>query len=563
MLQDGHVYTREELDALTIHDLRIVLSKIGGVPKLKNRQVLIDEIIQIQEGTLVPVRSKRGRKPKFIKIEEMERRNEDARRRAQEEIEDDVPDLDQLAGPGPGMMRFLADSGCYDNRKDYSDKRDYADKRDYGDKRGYSDRRDYSDKRYDGQNERRSDGQGYYGKRTDERRGVETADGGLSVADSDSASFKTVPAQGVLEIMESGYGFLRTYDCHFDYPDFYVDRQILRKYGLKTGDYVTGLAINKFDKTSLNVREVTTINGTPVADFKRGRYFDDYPATYPDERFVLSVGTKDFALRAIDMVAPIGKGQRGLIVAPPKTGKTTLLKKIASSIERNYPEAYLIVLLIDERPEEVTDFADLVISGEVVASTFDESPEKHIKFAEIYLERAKRLAECGKDVVVLLDSVTKLARAYNNVIPSSGKTLSGGIDPQALISPKKFFGAARNLKGGASLTVISTALIETGSRMDDVIFEEFKGTGNMEIVLSRYLSERRIFPAIDLLKSGTRNEEYLFGKEQIENVYKLRRFLAQEDAPSEAFLEMVQKTSDNDDLLSKLDTWIKVFGTKK
>ena len=563
MLQDGHVYTREELDALTIHDLRIVLSKIGGVPKLKNRQVLIDEIIQIQDGTLVPVRSTRGRKPKFIKIEEMERRNEDARRRAQEGEEDNVPDIDQIRGPAPGMVRFLAEAGCYDNRKGYQEKRDNSERRDYTDKRSYSERRDYTEKRDESQNERKTDGQSFYGKRADERRGAEAADGGLSVADSDTASFKTVPAQGVLEIMESGYGFLRTYDCHYDYPDFYVDRQILRRYGLKTGDYVTGFAINKFDKSSLNVREVTTINGIPVAEFKRGRYFDDYPAIYPDERFVLSAGTKDFTLRAIDMVAPIGKGQRGLIVAPPKTGKTTLLKKIASSIEKNYPDAYLIVLLIDERPEEVTDFAELVVKGEVVASTFDESPEKHVKFAEIYLERAKRLAECGKDVVVLLDSVTKLTRAYNNVIPSSGKTLSGGIDPQALLSPKKFFGAARNLKGGASLTVISTALIETGSRMDDVIFEEFKGTGNMEIVLSRHLSERRIFPAIDLLKSGTRNEEYLFGKDRIENVYKLRRFLAQEDAPSEAFLEMVQKTSDNDDLLSRLDTWIKVFGTKK
>ena len=367
-------------------------------------------------------------------------------------------------------------------------------------------------------------------------------------------------AQGVLEIMESGYGFLRTYDCHFDYPDFYVDRQILRKYGLKNGDYVVGYAVNKFDKTSLNVREVVSINGIAVAEFRRGRYFDDYAAVYPDERLVLSRDTDDFALRAIDMVAPIGKGQRGLIVAPPKTGKTTLLKKLARAIETNYPGVYLIVLLIDERPEEVTDFADVVKKGEVVASTFDESPEKHIKFAEIYLERAKRLVECGKDVVILLDSITKLARAYNNVIPSSGKTLSGGVDPQALIAPKKFFGAARNLKDGASLTIISTALVETGSRMDDVIFEEFKGTGNMEIVLSRYLSERRIFPAIDLFKSGTRNEENLFDKTQMEGVYKLRRFLSQQDAPSETFLEMVQKSSDNDDLLSKLDVWIKMFG---
>ena len=363
--------------------------------------------------------------------------------------------------------------------------------------------------------------------------------------------------------MDGGYGFLRTYDCHFDYPDFYVDRQVLRRYGLKTGDYVMGYAINKFDKSSLNVRDVTSINGIPVNDFVRGKYFDDYSAVYPNEQLELSKGSDDYALRAIDLVSPVGKGQRGLIVAPPKTGKTTLLKKIAHAIEQNYPEAYLIVLLIDERPEEVTDFASVVKRGEVVASTFDESPEKHVKFAEIYLERAKRLAESGKDVVLLLDSITKLTRAYNNTIPSSGKTLSGGVDPQALIAPKKFFGAARNLKDGASLTVISTALVETGSRMDDVIFEEFKGTGNMEIVLSRHLSERRIFPAIDLFKSGTRNEEYLYDKDQAEQIYKLRRFLARQDAPAEALLEMVQKTTDNDDLLSRLDAWIKMFGDEQ
>lgn len=524
MIIDGHKYTQEELDALTIHDLRILLSKIGGVPKVKNRQVLIDEILQIQDGTLSPTRTNRGRKPKFIKIEAMERSMQEAGNAEQNgDMNYSAP---QYVGRSVGQN--------YGDGSDYSGNSQYNDNSQYSGNSQYNPASDYERRNYGGQ--------------------------GNAVIVSDGQADKTVVAQGVLEIMESGYGFLRTYDCHFDYPDFYVDRQILRKYGLKNGDYVIGYAVNKFDKSSLNVREVVSINGIPVAEFRRGRYFDDYAAVYPDERLVLSRGTDDFALRAIDMVAPIGKGQRGLIVAPPKTGKTTLLKKLARAIETNYPGVYLIVLLIDERPEEVTDFADVVKKGEVVASTFDESPEKHIKFAEIYLERAKRLVECGKDVVILLDSITKLARAYNNVIPSSGKTLSGGVDPQALIAPKKFFGTARNLKDGASLTIISTALVETGSRMDDVIFEEFKGTGNMEIVLSRYLSERRIFPAIDLFKSGTRNEENLFDKTQMEGVYKLRRFLAQQDAPSETFLEMVQKSSDNDDLLSKLDVWIKMFG---
>ena len=333
MIIDGHKYTQEELDALTIHDLRIVLSKIGGVPKVKNRQVLIDEILQIQDGTLSPTRSNRGRKPKFIKIEAMERSMQQAE------------NAEQGGMDGYSRPQYLGRSGG----QSYGYGSDYSGNSQYNGNAQYTPASDYDRRNYGGQ--------------------------GSTVTVSDGQADKTVVAQGVLEIMESGYGFLRTYDCHFDYPDFYVDRQILRKYGLKNGDYVVGYAVNKFDKTSLNVREVVSINGIAVAEFRRGRYFDDYAAVYPDERLVLSHDTDDFALRAIDMVAPIGKGQRGLIVAPPKTGKTTLLKKLARAIETNYPGVYLIVLLIDERPEEVTDFADVVKKGEVVASTFDESPE--------------------------------------------------------------------------------------------------------------------------------------------------------------------------------------------
>lgn len=515
-------YTQEDLDNLTIHDLRIVLCKLGGIPKLKNRQTLIDEIFALQDGRMEPAeRTKRGRKPKFMVSQEKEMKRAEAAQRADraeradrarpyqytatvggeliEEPDDDLP-IEELTEEVGGGTKSVYNTGGY------------------------------------------------------------TDPGILSVSDADGINSKMVEARGVLEIMEVGYGFLRSYDRNSDFPDFYVDRQIIRRYGLRTGDYIVGRAINKFDKSSLNVREVLEINGIAYADFKRGKHFDTYSAVYPDERFVLSKGTKDYALRAIDLLSPVGKGQRALIVAPPKTGKTTLMKKIAQSIRKNYPDVYLIVLLIDERPEEVTDFAAQITKGEVVASTFDETPERHIKFAEIYLERAKRLAECGKDVVILLDSISKLARAYNNVLPSSGKLLSGGVDPQALIFAKKFFGAARNLKNGASITVISTALVETGSRMDDVIFEEFKGTGNMEVVLSRYLSERRIFPAIDLFKSGTRNEEKLFTKEELDGIYKLRKFLSQQDEPAETFLEMVQKTTDNEDLLSRIDAWIKMFG---
>jgi len=491
MFSGYHIYTQEELDSLTIHDLRIVLSKIGGVPKLKNRKVLVDEILKIQDGTLQPTRTNRGRKPKFIKMEELER---DMAYEAQAQKD--------------AMYEEL--NAAYDGRV------------------------------------------------------IPPANTSrIAFADNDTPYMNMVIGQGVLEIMDGGYGFLRTYDCHFNRPDYYVDRQLLRRYGLKTGDYIKGHAVNKFDKTSLCLHDVMNINGTQAMSFTRGKNFDEYTAIYPNERLELSKGSDDYTLRAIDLVAPVGKGQRGLIVAPPKAGKTTLLKKLATAIGENYPDAHLIVLLIDERPEEVTDFTEVVKNGEVVASTFDESPEKHVRLAEIYLERAKRLVESGKDVIILLDSITKLTRAYNNTVPSSGKTLSGGVDPQALVAPKKFFGAARNLKDGASLTVISTALVETGSRMDDVIFEEFKGTGNMEIVLSRYLSERRIFPAIDLFKSGTRNEEYLYDSEKAEQIYKLRRFLSAQNEPSEALLEMAQKTTDNEDLLSRIDAWIKMFGNEQ
>ena len=269
-------------------------------------------------------------------------------------------------------------------------------------------------------------------------------------------------------------------------------------------------------------------------------------------------GDDDLAIRCVDLFSPLGLGQRGLIVAPPKTGKTTLLKKIAQSIENNYPDVKLMVLLIDERPEEVTDIKRSV-KGEVIYSTFDENPEHHIRAAELVINRAKRLVEVNKNVVILMDSITKLTRAYNNTVQSSGRTLSGGIDPVALFMPKKFFGTARNIENGGSLTILSTALAETGSRMDDVIYEEFKGTGNMEIHLSRALSEKRVFPAIDLYKSGTRREELLLSKEELDTVYKLRKILAERNDATDSLLEMMKKTKNNKDLMAKLDTWINLY----
>ncbi|MBQ7642916.1 MAG: transcription termination factor Rho, partial [Clostridia bacterium] len=294
--------------------------------------------------------------------------------------------------------------------------------------------------------------------------------------------------------------------------------------------------------------------------FLKRTNFDDLIPYYPTKRLKLENATNadDVAIRCIDLFAPIGKGQRGLIVAPPKAGKTTLLKKIAQAIESNYPDVKLIILLIDERPEEVTDIKRSV-KGEVVFSTFDENAEHHIRAAELVINRAKRLVEVGQDVVILMDSITRLARAYNNTIDSSGKTLSGGLDPAALNGPKRFFGAARNIDDGGSLTVLSTALIETGSRLDDVIYEEFKGTGNMEIHLSRELSEKRIFPAIDLYKSGTRKDELLLSEKELATVYKLRKILSERSDATDTLIEMMKKSKNNDDLISKIDVWMQLY----
>jgi len=331
--------------------------------------------------------------------------------------------------------------------------------------------------------------------------------------------------EGVLEIIEQGYGFLRFENFLSSEQDVYVSPSQIRKFYMRTGDKIKG--VTRTPNAGERFRAllyVLQINGEkPRSNFKRPR-FDDLTPMYPKLRFRLEGDSKDMAMRIIDVVSPIGKGQRGLIVAPPKSGKTVLLQKIAKSISKNYPEVELIVLLIDERPEEVTDMKRS-IDADVVYSTFDELPSHHIKVAEMVLCRAKALVEQQKDVVILLDSITRLARAYNLVMPSSGKTLSGGLDPNALHKPKRFFGAARNIEEGGSLTILATALIETGSRMDDVIFEEFKGTGNMELLLDRKLTEKRIFPSVDIRKSGTRREEFLFEQDEIEAVWRIRRHL--------------------------------------
>jgi transcription termination factor Rho len=354
--------------------------------------------------------------------------------------------------------------------------------------------------------------------------------------------------EGILDLAEGGFGFLRFDNFLTSDKDIYVSPSQIRRFNLKTGDKIKGISRipNPGEKFGA-LLYVTTVNGDEPGVARRRPDFDSLTPIFPNQRLTLEGRSQDLATRVIDLVAPIGKGQRGLIVAAPKAGKTVLLKKIANSIEKKYPEVEMIVLLVDERPEEVTDMKRSLIGGEVIYSTFDEQPQHHVKVAEMVLARAQRLVEHGKDVVILLDSITRLARAYNLVVPSSGRTLSGGLDPAALYKPKKFFGAARKMEEGGSITILATALIETGSRMDDVIFEEFKGTGNMELHLDRKLSEKRIFPAINLNKSGTRREDLLMSPAEMEAIWYMRRALGNGDTQevTEAIIDHLAHTRNN------------------
>ena len=369
----------------------------------------------------------------------------------------------------------------------------------------------------------------------------------------------------VPEVLPDGYGFLRSENYLPGNRDVYVSIAQIRRFNLKTGDLVTGKTRpSKEGERFLALLYITAVNGEEPEKAQARRPFEELVPIYPNERITLeSAGLghdQNLAIRLIDLIAPIGKGQRGMIVSQPKSGKTTLLKNIAHGIANNYPDVHLIVLLIDERPEEVTDM-QRSIKGEVLYSTFDELPEHHTRVAEMTQERAMRLVEQGKDVVVLMDSITRLARAYNLTIPATGKTLSGGMDPGALHKPKRFFGAARNIENGGSLTIIATALIETGSRMDDIVYEEFKGTGNMEIHLDRKMSEKRIFPAIDIYKSGTRREELLLTKEELDAVFTMRRTLAAGNPAevTEQMINMLDKTATNEEFIQRLTAWNKIY----
>ncbi|WP_353093691.1 transcription termination factor Rho [Tissierella praeacuta] len=361
-------------------------------------------------------------------------------------------------------------------------------------------------------------------------------------------------AEGILELHTDGYGFLRSDNYLSGDEDIYISPSQIRRFRLRTGDKIFGVTRDPNPGERYKaLLYIKSVNGMHPETCTKRPNFDSLTPIYPTKRLELETNSSELATRMIDLIAPIGKGQRGMIVSPPKAGKTSLLKMVANSIEKNHPEVEVIVLLIDERPEEVTDMKRSV-KGDVVYSTFDELPQHHTKVAEIVLERAKRLVEHGKDVVVLLDSITRLARAYNLTIPATGRTLSGGLDPGALHKPKRFFGAARNLEEGGSLTILATALVETGSRMDDVIFEEFKGTGNMEIHLDRKLSEKRIFPAVDINKSGTRREELILSQKELETIWGIRKAMgnASTQDVTENLIENLVKTKNNDIFIDEM-----------
>ena len=372
---------------------------------------------------------------------------------------------------------------------------------------------------------------------------------------------KEIIGEGVVEILQDGFGFLRSASANYlpGPDDIYISPSQIRRFSLKTGDTVEGpIRGPKEGERYFALLKVNTINFDDPEKIRHKIHFDNLTPLYPNERFRMEIEnaqTKDLSARVIDLVAPLGKGQRGLIVAPPRTGKTVLLQNIAHSITANHPESYLIVLLIDERPEEVTDMQRSV-NGEVVSSTFDEPAARHVQVAEMVIEKAKRLVEHGRDVVILLDSITRLGRAYNTVVPSSGKVLTGGVDANALQRPKRFFGAARNIEEGGSLTIIATALIDTGSRMDEVIFEEFKGTGNSEIVLDRKVADKRVFPSMDILKSGTRKEDLLVPKADLQKIFVLRRILSSMGTTDaiEFLIDKLKQTKNNAEFFDTMNT---------
>lgn len=537
-------FSKSELEAKSIFEMRALAKEVGiSAPTKMNKAELVDMVFKITNGEIEPPQAPRRGRPK--KYGDATEQTTSEKPQIAQNLAQNLAQPEQILTPSPAKVEAIGEISLPKGfeRPKYQPTRQYA----------QQNQKQYSNNGFNQNNY----GQKQNNFRNQNQNQVQRDN---AIAERKDGEETEQIREGYLEINPDGYGFLRVKNGEFNEMDAYVSAMKIKQYGLRRGDYVTSLCKKVQEGRPSAVVSVTTINGIESDKVGKRPNFDDLVPIYPDERIRLEVAPREFATRCIDLVSPIGKGQRGIIVSPPKAGKTTLLKMIASSIATNYPDIELKVLLIDERPEEVTDM-QRSIKGEVVYSTFDELPEHHTKTAEMLLERAKHLVEMGKDVVILLDSLTRLARAYNLTIPPTGRTLSGGIDPGALHSPKRFFGSARNIENGGSLTIIATALVDTGSRMDDVIFEEFKGTGNMEIHLDRRLSEKRIFPAIDLAKSGTRKEELLLTPSELEGTWGIRKLLSNADnaEATENLINMIVKTSSNKEFIDQLNLQLRVL----
>lgn len=537
-------FSKSELEAKSIFEMRALAKEVGiSAPTKMNKAELVDMVFKITNGEIEPPQAPRRGRPK--KYGDATEQTTSEKPQIAQNLAQNLAQPEQILTPSPAKVEVIGEISLPKGfeRPKYQPTRQFA----------QQNQKQYSNNGFNQNNY----GQKQNNFRNQNQNQVQRDN---AIAERKDGEETEQIREGYLEINPDGYGFLRVKNGEFNEMDAYVSAMKIKQYGLRRGDYVTSLCKKVQEGRPSAVVSVTTINGIESDKVGKRPNFDDLVPIYPDERIRLEVAPREFATRCIDLVSPIGKGQRGIIVSPPKAGKTTLLKMIASSIATNYPDIELKVLLIDERPEEVTDM-QRSIKGEVVYSTFDELPEHHTKTAEMLLERAKRLVEMGKDIVILLDSLTRLARAYNLTIPPTGRTLSGGIDPGALHSPKRFFGSARNIENGGSLTIIATALVDTGSRMDDVIFEEFKGTGNMEIHLDRRLSEKRIFPAIDLAKSGTRKEELLLTPSELEGTWGIRKLLSNADnaEATENLINMIVKTSSNKEFIDQLNLQLRVL----
>lgn len=581
-------YTKQDLESKSIFEMRALAKEVGvSAPTKLNKADLVDLVFKISNGEMEPPAAPRRGRPKKGKNAE---KTVETSQNTVDAVKSEPQKSDVVKIEKNGQTEEFVRPKFQPTYRSTS----------YGNNNGYNNNNGYGNNNYKNgnfnnnqyqkpQNQQKrnfndfQNGNGGFNKNNGyqnngynnyNNNGYNNQNGGFPkqnqqqvqnfntqvLNESKEVEEELLEREGYLEINPDGYGFLRVLNGTFNEMDAYVSTMKIKQYGLRRGDYVHSLCKKVQEGRPAAVVTVTKINGIDAETLGIRPNFDDLVPIYPNERLRLETTPREYATRCIDLVSPIGKGQRGIIVSPPKAGKTTLLKMIAAAIAQNYPEVELKVLLIDERPEEVTDM-QRSIKGEVVYSTFDELPEHHTKTAEMLLERAKRLVESGKDVVVLLDSLTRLARAYNITIPPTGRTLSGGIDPGALHSPKRFFGSARNIENGGSLTIIATALIDTGSRMDDVIFEEFKGTGNMEIHLDRRLSEKRIFPAIDLAKSGTRKEELLLTPSELEGTWAIRKILSTADnaEATENLLNMLIKTQSNKEFIDQLNLQLRAF----